>query len=341
MGLVAEIDALEAETLSRIVSLGALRALEDLRVEVLGRKGRLTGILRGLRDLAADERATTGARANLARETIEAALGERQQRLEGTELSLKLEAERIDVSLPSRGWPPGSLHPLCQTMADAVAILRSMGFEVADGPEIEDDEHNFEALNFAPDHPAREMADTFLIPGGRLLRTHTSPVQIRVMRERRPPLAIIAPGATYRRDDDATHLPMFNQIEAFLVDEGVRFSDLKGFLGEFLRAFFGDVRIRFRTAFFPFVEPGAEVDIGCVLCRGDGSPCRVCGGNGWLEVLGAGMIHPNVFRSVGYDPETTSGFAFGLGVERFAMLRHSIDDMRLLVENDLRFLRQF
>ncbi len=341
MDVAAEIGALEGETLERIQAAVTPDALDELRVEILGRKGRLTAVLRALKDLAPAQRAAVGGRANLARETLERALGLALEHLREGALSLRLESERIDVSLPARGWPPGAFHPVRQTMADAVGILRSMGFEVAEGPEIEDDEHNFEALNFPADHPAREMADTFLIPGGRLLRTHTSPVQIRVMRERRPPLAIIAPGATYRRDDDATHLPMFHQIEGFLVDEGVRFSDLKGLLGEFLRAFFGNVRLRFRAAFFPFVEPGAEVDIGCVLCRGDGSPCRVCGGNGWLEVLGAGMIHPNVFRAVGYAPDTTTGFAFGLGVERFAMLRHSIDDMRLLVENDLRFLRQF
>lgn len=341
MAVREEIEALERETLGHVAGLADEGDLEKVRVEVLGRKGALTGILRGLKDVTPEERPLLGERANAAKAAIETAIDEALGGLRRAAEEAKIAAERVDVTLPAARWPTGHLHPLHQSMSDAIAILESMGFEVADGPEMEDDEHNFEALNFAPDHPARDMADTFLLEDGRLLRTHTSPIQIRVMRERKPPLAVIAPGATYRRDDDATHLPMFHQIEAFYVDSKVQFSDLKGVLEEFLGAFFGKAALRFRASYFPFVEPGAEVDIACVMCSGAGSGCRVCSNTGWLEILGAGMIHPNVLRAVGYDPARVSGFAFGVGVERLAMLRHAIDDMRLLVENDLRFLRQF
>jgi phenylalanyl-tRNA synthetase alpha chain len=341
MSVGEEIDSLERETLVRVPTLTTEEDLEQLRIEVLGRKGAITGILRGLKDVAAEERPVLGDRANAAKRSMESAIDTALVELRAAAENIRIESERIDVSLPAARWPTGHLHPLQQSMTEAIAVLEGMGFEVADGPEMEDDEHNFEALNFAPDHPARDMADTFLLEDGRLLRTHTSPIQVREMRKRKPPLAVIAPGATYRRDDDATHLPMFHQIEAFLVDTDIRFSDLKGVLEEFLGAFFGKVGLRFRASYFPFVEPGAEVDIACVMCSGAGSGCRVCSNTGWLEILGAGMIHPNVLRSVGYDPSAVSGFAFGVGVERLAMLRHAIDDMRLLVENDLRFLRQF
>jgi phenylalanyl-tRNA synthetase alpha chain len=336
-----QIESLERETLVRVPTLASADELEQLRVEVIGRKGALTGILRGLKDATPAERPVLGDRANAAKRAIESAINTALSELRHAAEATRIQAERVDVTLPAGRWPVGHFHPLQQAMTDAIGILESMGFEVADGPEMEDDEHNFEALNFAPDHPARDMADTFLLEDGRLLRTHTSPIQIRVMRERQPPLAVIAPGATYRRDDDATHLPMFHQIESFLVDSNIRFSDLKGVLEEFLVAFFGKVELRFRASYFPFVEPGAEVDIACVMCAGAGSGCRVCSSTGWLEILGAGMIHPNVLRAVNYDPERVSGFAFGVGVERLAMLRHAIDDMRLLVENDLRFLGQF
>jgi phenylalanyl-tRNA synthetase alpha chain len=239
------------------------------------------------------------------------------------------------------------MHPLMQVQGEIVGVFIAMGFEVAEGPEIEDDYHNFEALNIPRDHPARDMQDTFFVSQDRVLRTHTSPVQIRVMESRRPPLRVVAPGAVYRQDDDVTHSPTFHQLEGFWVEEGITFGDLKGVLSEFLRRFFGpDTRVRFRPSFFPFTEPSAEVDIGCVLCAGsgsraDGSPCRMCKQSGWVEILGCGMIDPNVFGFVGYDPEQLSGFAFGVGVERLAMLRHGIGDIRLFYENDLRFLRQF
>jgi phenylalanyl-tRNA synthetase alpha chain len=341
VSVAAEIAALEARSLAAVGSLADEASLEQLRIEVLGRKGALTAILRGLKDVAAEERPALGERANAAKRSIEAALDEALAALRAGAEAAKLEAERVDVTLPARGWPAGLRHPLCQAMDDAVEILERMGFELVDSPEIEDDEHNFEALNFPPDHPARDMADTFLLSNGKLLRTHCTPAQVHVMRARKPPLAVIAAGATYRRDDDVTHAPMFHQIDCFLVDDRVSFADLKGFLTEFLRAFFGDVPVRFRASFFPFVEPGAEVDIGCALCRGGDPGCRVCRGAGWLEILGAGMIHPNVLRAVGYDPDRVSGFAFGVGIERLAMLRFAIDDIRLLAENDLRFLRQF
>ncbi len=332
---------LEERSVGRIAGLSEEATLEHLRVEVLGRKGALTAILRGLKDVEAAQRPGIGERANAAKRAIEDALAAALARVRARAEASRLAAEHIDVTLPAGGWPRGHRHPLRQAMEDAIDILERMGFEVAEGPEIEDDEHNFTALNFPPDHPARDMQDTFLLHGGRLLRTHCTPIQVHVMRSRKPPLAVITPGATYRRDDDVTHAPMFHQIDCFLVDAQVSFAELKGFLTEFLHGFFGEVPVRFRASYFPFVEPGAEVDIGCTLCGGQDRACRVCKGEGWLEILGAGMIHPNVLRAVGYDPEELSGFAFGLGVERLAMLRYAIDDIRLFTENDLRFLRQF
>jgi len=342
VSVAAEIDALETRSLAAIADLSSEADLERLRVEVLGRKGALTAILRGLKDAPPAERPAIGERANTAKRAIEDGLERALGELRARHAAERLAAERVDVTVPARGWPPGHRHPLRTATEDAVDIFERMGFEVWDGPEIEDDEHNFEALNFPPDHPARDMQDTFLLPDGKLLRTHCTPSQIHVMRTRKPPLAIITPGTTYRRDvHDMTHAPMFHQIDCFLVDEAVSFAEMKGLLTEFLTAFFGDVPVRFRASFFPFVEPGAEVDIGCAVCRGSDPACRVCKGAGWLEILGAGMIHPNVLRAVGYDPEAVSGFAFGVGLERLAMLRHAIDDIRLLTENDLRFLRQF
>jgi phenylalanyl-tRNA synthetase alpha chain len=342
VSVAAEIEALQVRSLAAIERLSTEDELERLRVDVLGRKGALTSILRGLKDAPPAERPAIGERANSAKRAIEERLESALALVRGREESRKLAADRVDVTVPARGWPRGRRHPLRGAMEDAVDILERMGFEVVEGPEIEDDEHNFEALNFPADHPARDMQDTFLLPDGKLLRTHCTPTQIHVMRSRKPPLAVITPGATYRRDEaDLTHAPMFHQIDCFLVDERVSFAELKGLLTEFLTAFFGDVPLRFRASYFPFVEPGAEVDIGCAVCRGADRSCRVCKGAGWLEILGAGMIHPNVFRAVGYDPEAVSGFAFGLGVERLAMLRRAIGDIRLFTENDLRFLRQF
>ena len=322
-------------------------ALEDVRVRYLGRKGELTAVLRGMRDVAEAERPAMGALVNAVKAEVEAAIEAIRGRLDAARLARSLAEERIDVTLPGIRFPRGRLHPLTQVLGDVVAIFVAMGFAVEEGPEIEDDYHNFEALNIPRDHPARDMHDTFFVAGDRVLRTHTSPVQIRVMESRKPPLRVIAPGAVFRQDDDVTHSPTFHQVEGFLVDEAITFGDLKGVLSEFLRRFFGaDTRVRFRPSFFPFTEPSAEVDIGCVMCGGsgrqrEGSPCRVCKGSGWLEILGSGMIDPNVFRFVGYDPEAVSGFAFGLGVERVAMLKYGIGDIRLFYDNDLRFLRQF
>ena len=322
--------------------------LEQIRLRYLGRKGQLTTVLRGMREVPQAERPAMGELANRIKEEVEARLTLVRERLDQARLERSLAEDRLDVTLPGVAYPPGRLHPLTRVLDEINGIFREMGFGVATGPEIEDDYHNFEALNIPRDHPARDMHDTFFVAGDRVLRTHTSPVQIRVMESRRPPLRMIAPGAVYRQgDDDMTHSPVFHQIEGFLVDEAITFGDLKGVLSEFLRRFFGaNTRVRFRPSFFPFTEPSAEIDISCVLCAGagtqtDGSACRVCKRSGWLEILGSGMIDPNVFRFVGYDPEQYSGFAFGMGVERLAMLKHGIGDIRLFYENDLRFLRQF
>ncbi len=258
-----------------------------------------------------------------------------------------LKQDRIDITLPGSRWARGNAHPITLVIDEIIDIFWGMGFEIARGPDIEDDYHNFEALNFPKDHPARDMQDTIFVSKDRLLRTHTSPVQIRTMEIRKPPLQVIVPGAVYRHDDDATHSPMFHQVEGFMVDETIAFSDLKGVLSQFLREIFQrDLGVRFRPSFFPFTEPSAEIDIECVICDGSGTnktdqPCRVCKATGWLEILGAGMIDPAVFKFVGYDPEKVSGFAFGMGVERIAMLKYGIDDIRLFFQNDLRFLRQF
>ena len=322
-------------------------ALEDVRVRYLGKKGELTSVLRGMREVPEAERPAIGELVNSIKAEVEERLGAIRDRLERERLAKSLSDDRIDVTLPGNRLPLGRLHPLLQVQSEIVAILGDMGFAVEKGPEIEDDYHNFEALNIPQDHPARDMQDTFFVEGGRVLRTHTSSVQIRVMEARQPPLRVIAPGAVYRHDDDVTHSPNFIQVEGFIVDEGVTFGDLKGVLSEFLRRFFGpDTKVRFRPSFFPFTEPSAEVDIGCVFCAAsgtlaDGSACRVCKRTGWLEILGSGLIDPAVFQFVGYDSEKYSGFAFGMGVERLAMLKHGIGDIRLFYENDLRFLRQF
>jgi phenylalanyl-tRNA synthetase alpha chain len=321
--------------------------LERVRLRYLGRKGELTAVLRSMREVPEAERPAMGELVNAIKADVEARLQTVRARLEQVKLDHSLAEDRLDVTLPGIHFPLGRLHPITQVLDEICAIFAEMGFAVETGPEIEDDYHNFEALNIPRDHPARDMHDTFFVTGGRVLRTHTSPVQIRVMESRPPPLRAVAPGAVYRHDDDVTHSPMFYQVEGFLVDEAITFGDLKGVLSEFLRRFFGaDTRVRFRPSFFPFTEPSAEIDIGCVMCAAsgvqpDGSPCRVCRRSGWLEILGSGMIDPNVFRFVGYDPEKFSGFAFGLGVERLAMLKYGIGDIRLFYENDLRFLRQF
>ncbi len=312
--------------------------LEVLRVKYLGRKGSLTQVLRGLKDLDPEARRRVGAQANRAKESFEVALAEALTALK--EAAARAAAPAIDVTLPGRRSPLGRLHPLTRIMEETCDIFLHLGFEAVTGPEVELDWYNFEALNIPPDHPARDMQDTFYFNDKVLLRTHTSPMQIRVMEKRQPPVRIIAPGKVYRRDSDMTHSPMFHQVEGLLVDRGVTFADLKGVLTEFVHQMFGpEVSLRFRPSYFPFTEPSAEIDIACVICRGEG--CRVCKITGWLEVLGAGMVHPAVFEAVGYDPEEYTGFAFGLGVERIAMLKYGIDDIRLFFDNDLRFLKQF
>jgi phenylalanyl-tRNA synthetase alpha chain len=346
--LRAELVELRRAALAEIAACRTEAELEASRVRYLGRKGSLNSILRGLGGLAAAERPALGALANEVKEAITAAIEARQAALGADALRRSLAEDRIDVTLPGRARPRGHRHPLRQAEEEIVDIFVSMGFRVAEGPEIEDDEHNFGALNFPPDHPARDTQDTLFVDGGDdvLLRTHTSPVQIRVMRSTRPPLRIIVPGAVYRRDElDPTHSPMFHQVEGFMVDEHVTLADLKGVLVQFLRRLFGpETRVRFRPSFFPFTEPSAEIDIACSACAGGAAPdreCRVCHGNGWLEILGAGMIHPNVLRACGHDPGTVRGFAFGLGTDRIALLRYGFDDLRLLFENDVRFLAQF
>ena len=295
-------------------------------------------MLRGLKDLDPEARRRVGATANQAKGSLETALAEALTALK--EAAARAGAPAIDVTLPGRRGPLGRLHPLTRTMEEICDIFLHLGFEAVTGPEVELDWYNFEALNLPPDHPARDMQDTFYFNDKVLLRTHTSPMQIRVMEKRRPPVRIIAPGKVYRRDSDMTHSPMFHQVEGLLVDRDVTFADLKGVLTEFVHQMFGpEVSLRFRPSYFPFTEPSAEIDIACVICRGEG--CRVCKITGWLEVLGAGMVHPAVFEAVGYDPEEFTGFAFGLGVERIAMLKYGIDDIRLFFDNDLRFLKQF
>jgi phenylalanyl-tRNA synthetase alpha chain len=345
-GLDRQLADIERDSLEQIAFCEDQRALEAVRVRILGKKGALTSVLRGLAGLPASDRPAAGQLVNQAKEAIQNALTTRQRELEGLDRRRRLEGPQLDVTLPAYGPRAGHLHPLTQTNADVCEILRSLGFSIADGPEVEDEYHNFEALNIPADHPARDMQDTFFVDDGRVLRTHTSPVQIRVMESQPPPLMIIAPGAVYRIDDDVTHSPMFHQVEGLMVDRGVTFAHLKHVLTVFLRSVFGSKsRVRFRPSYFPFTEPSAEVDIGCVICGGGGgpveAPCRVCKRTGWLEILGAGMVHPAVFEHVGYDSELYTGFAFGVGIERIAMLKYGIDDIRLLYGGDVRFLEQF
>ncbi|MBI3773529.1 MAG: phenylalanine--tRNA ligase subunit alpha [Gammaproteobacteria bacterium] len=326
---------------SRAVSAASdLAALDQIRVQFLGKKGELTQYLKQLGDLPANERPKIGQAVNEAKEALQAQLNQRRTVLEMAALATRLHKEKIDVTLPGRGQETGGLHPVTRTLQRIEEYFTRIGFKVAEGPEIETDFHNFTALNIPENHPARAMHDTFYVRPGILLRTHTSPVQIRIMQNNPPPLRVIAPGRVYRCDSDVTHTPMFHQVEGFMVDENVTFAHLKGLLHDFLRNFFEqDLKIRFRPSYFPFTEPSAEADIQCVICQGKG--CRVCKNTGWLEVLGCGMIHPQVFANVGIDSEAYTGFAFGMGVERLTMLRYGVNDLRLFFENDLRFLRQF
>lgn len=379
----AEIAAARDAALQAIGQAGDEKALEAARVEYLGKSGSVSALRRSIGKLPGPLKKPFGEAVNEAIQAVEAALDERLREIAEAKLQAELTGPKIDVTLPGRKSPRGRRHPLTQTLDDMIQVFTRMGFSVASGPEVELDYYNFEALNFPKDHPARDMQDTFFVddstlplgsvpPGELLLRTHTSPVQVRTMLGQKPPVRVIAPGRVYRCDSDQTHSPMFHQIECLYVDRNVTFADLKGTLDEFVKGFFGgEQRTRFRPSFFPFTEPSAEVDISCVICGGtghadsrlkklavpapdplrpdtSGAPqagvgpmCRVCKGTGWLEVLGAGMVDPAVFEGAGYDPDQVSGFAFGLGVERIAMLRYGIDDLRLLFENDARFLAQF
>ncbi|MBE3572802.1 MAG: phenylalanine--tRNA ligase subunit alpha [Moorella humiferrea] len=336
------IEAIRQAALARVAAATSSEELESLRIQYLGKKGELTGVLRNMGKLPPEERPRVGQLANLVREELEKALEEAREAIARRELAERLQKETIDVTLPGRPFPRGSRHLLYQTLNEIKSIFIGLGFDVAEGPEVESDYYNFEALNLPKEHPARDMQDSFYITEDVLLRTHTSPVQVRVMEARRPqlPIRIIAPGKVYRRDDDATHSPMFFQVEGLLVDRRVTFGELKGTLMAFVKQMFGEeVQLRFRPSYFPFTEPSAEVDISCVMCGGSG--CRTCGHSGWLEILGCGMVHPRVLSMSGYDPEEVCGFAFGLGVDRVAMLKYGIDDLRLFYENDLRFLQQF
>lgn len=335
------LEQLEKQALDEVAAAADPAALDAVRVSYLGKKGQLTQQLKQLGALPAAERPAAGQEINRIKARVQQALEARRDELQAAQMDARLASERVDVTLPGRGQPRGGLHPVTITMRRIEALFRPLGFSVAEGPEIEDDHHNFEALNIPAHHPARAMHDTFYFDAHTLLRTHTSPVQVRVMEQRQPPLRIIAPGRVYRCDSDLTHTPMFHQVEGLLVDEQVSFANLRGLLDEFLRAFFerSDLPVRFRPSYFPFTEPSAEVDIQCVMCAGAG--CRVCGQSGWLEVLGCGMVHPKVFEQVGIDNERYTGFAFGMGVERLAMLRYGVNDLRLFFENDMSFLKQF
>ena len=324
-----------------IASAIDLKALEDSRVLFLGKKGELTDLLKGLGKLSKEERPVMGEAINEAKVEIQNLIETRKEELEEVALQRRLLEERIDVTLPGRNIEKGGLHPITQTLHHIQSIFAKAGFEIEIGPEIEDDFHNFSALNIPEHHPARAMHDTFYFDANTVLRTHTSPVQIRTLQRQKPPVRIIAPGKVYRCDSDVTHTPMFHQVEGLIVDKEASFAQLKGLLIDFLRAYFekDDLKVRFRPSYFPFTEPSAEADIECVICGGDG--CRVCKKSGWLEVLGCGVVHPNVLSAVKIDPNEFSGSAFGMGVERLAMLRYSVNDLRLFFENDIRFLNQF
>ncbi len=336
-----ELDRLITEALDAVAQCQDAKRLDELRVHYLGKKGVLTEQLKALGRLTAEQRPKAGQAINLAKQQIQQALNQQKAALQTAALNERLKSEAIDVSLPGRGRQKGGLHPVTHTLERIEALFAQAGFTVAEGPEIEDDYHNFEALNIPSHHPARAMHDTFYFKNGSLLRTHTSTVQIHVMQSTPPPIRVIAPGRVYRCDSDLTHTPMFHQVEGLLIDENVTFADLKGIVDQFLKAFFeqSDLATRFRPSYFPFTEPSAEVDIQCVMCGGEG--CRVCSHTGWLEVMGCGMVHPNVFSHVGIDTQRYTGYAFGMGVERLTMLRYGVNDLRLFFENDLRFLKQF
>jgi len=328
------------EVLASLSKVHTAEEITEVRVKTLGRKGSLTQLLKQLGALPEAERKEIGKRANEIKEALESQIEEALRQLKEREKKEALEKEKVDITLPGRRIPMGKRHPITQTLDEIVQIFSHLGFEVVEGPEVELDYYNFEALNIPKGHPAREMQATFFISEDVVLRTHTSPVQVRTMEKRRPPIRVICPGAVYRCDSDPTHSPMFHQVEGLLVDKGITFADLKGVLTVFVHEMFGeDTRLRFRPIFFPFTEPSAEVDIECFICGGKG--CGVCSNTGWLEILGSGMVDPAVYQFVNYDPEEVTGFAFGMGIERIAMLKFGINDIRLFFNNDLRFLRQF
>ncbi|MDP6096339.1 MAG: phenylalanine--tRNA ligase subunit alpha [Gammaproteobacteria bacterium] len=337
---MADTDSLLAEALQAIEESGDEKSLDALRVHYLGKKGKLTALLKNLGQLPAEERPAAGESINVAKRQVQDAIEARNQALVDAALEAQLSQEAIDVTLPGRRQSQGGLHPISITIDRITALFESAGYDVAEGPEIEDEYHNFEALNIPSHHPARAMHDTFYVSPGTVLRTHTSPVQIHVMENGKPPFRMICPGRVYRCDSDLTHTPMFHQVEGLFIDEDVSFADLKGAVVDFLHAYFEeDMPVRFRPSYFPFTEPSAEVDMGCVSCGGKG--CRICGHNGWLEVMGCGMVHSNVLDMSNIDSSKYNGFAFGMGVERLAMLRYGVGDLRTYFENDLRFLRQF
>lgn len=340
---MSDIEQLVLQATTEFAGIDDAAALEQAKARYLGKNGALTELLKGLGKLAGGERKSAGAAINSAKEQIEAALNARREEIRHAALEAQLKAEALDITLPGRGMSVGGLHPVTRTFERIEALFRSIGFDVADGPEIEDDFHNFTALNTPENHPARSMHDTFYLKNapGLLLRTHTSPIQVRYMETHKPPLRVIAPGRVYRVDSDATHSPMFHQVEGLWIDEDVSFADLKGVFTDFLRNFFErpDLRARFRPSFFPFTEPSAEIDMSCVFCDGNG--CRVCSHSGWLEIAGSGMVHPNVLEHVGIDSEKYIGCAFGMGADRLTMLRYGVNDLRLFFDGDLRFLAQF
>ncbi|MAV75744.1 MAG: phenylalanine--tRNA ligase subunit alpha [Cellvibrionales bacterium] len=345
MSKQANLSELTDQALAAIAAATSVKDLDVIRVEYLGKKGQLTALLKTLGQLPAEERSAAGATINAAKQSVQSAIENQRLALETAALAERLANEKIDVTLPSRQGECGSAHPVSITSERIQAYFEQIGFSVAEGPEIEDDYHNFEALNIPAHHPARAMHDTFYARGvddsaPQVLRTHTSPVQVRVMESQQPPLRIVCPGRVYRCDSDVTHTPMFHQVEGLMIDENVTFAHLKGVVQTFLRVFFEkELAVRFRPSYFPFTEPSAEVDIECVMCSGKG--CRVCKHTGWLEIMGCGMVHPNVFAHVDIDAEKYTGFAFGIGVERLAMLRYGVNDLRLFFENDVRFLSQF
>ena len=336
------LEALTQQALDAVAASSDMAALDQVRVQYLGKKGEISALMKNLGNVAPEDRPKVGAVINEARGKVQDALNARKESLESEALNAKLASETVDVTLPGRAVQEGSLHPVTRTLERIEGFFANAGYQVAEGPEIEDDFHNFEALNIPSHHPARAMHDTFYFDAGTLLRTHTSPVQVRTMESREPPIRVICPGKTYRVDPpDPSHLPMFHQVEGLFIDEQCSFADLKGTIVEFLRVFFerDDLQVRFRPSYFPFTEPSAEVDVQCVHCLGDG--CRVCSHTGWLEVMGSGMVHPSVLEMSGIDSERFTGFAFGMGPERLAMLRYGVTDMRQFIENDLRFLEQF